>query len=288
MHPIPIQDRLKGSIWGQFIGSTFSPEYSEIRSFYGDAALLMLTSLTRQHGFAARDFGTLYVETFASPDYPQLINQTTEETIENYHFSLEEGHPDLGYEFQGGANTTTIDTATRLAPVVAFYWNDPKLLYIIDKATRVTQNNELTVAFMRSYARILSNLFQGQDFHQAIVDETNPGPDDTPLDTHVREKIKQALSLVSHSSASAAEKFGKGSLLDQCYPLAIQTALKHSNSFKNAIEENMKIEGDVNGRAAIIGSWLGASLGVNAIPEEWRKKLLDHSEIESAMDDLVL
>lgn len=320
MPNIPLNERLQGCIWGQFVGDAaalgshtifdlkeldrrfpkgiqgFEAPYeghihegkkSGDFTQYGDAALVLLQSLARQHGFSARDFGTLFVEEFASPDYPNSVDKTITETIENYHLSLEEGHPDLGYEFQGGANTTDVDTATRLAPLIAFYRDDPKLLSIVDRATRVTQNNELTVAYMICFARIGRSLLQGDDLKHAFQQELQSTPNDTPLDHHVREKIKLAFSLESQDIRSATAKIGQGSSLDHCFPAAIQAVLKQSRSFKDAILDSIRAGGDTAGRASLIGTWLGAHLGLKAIPDDWRRRLSHHKDIEKAIDSLL-
>lgn len=287
MQHILLQERLRGAIWGQFIGDFTAPS-KKLSDFthYGDAALLLLHSLIQQQGFSARDFGANFVETFASPDYFNPTSKTTHETIENYHLSLEEGHPDLGYEFQGGANTADVDTATRLAPLVALYWDDVKLFSIVDRATRVTQNNELAVAYMRSYARILRHLFQGEELRQVVVHEIEPAANDTPLDLHVRKNIKHALTLESQNISEATKQLGKSSHLDQSYPAAIQAALKLQD-FKNAILETFQAGGDSAGRAALIGTWLGAYLGLAAIPEEWRHHLVHYATIENEIEKLL-
>lgn len=305
MQHILLQERLKGAIWGQFIGdaSFHGPQFTDqiknsthsttpskkLSDFthYGDAALLLLHSLVQKQGFSARDFGANFVETFASPDYYNPTSRTTHETIENYHLSLEEGHPDLGYEFQGGANAADIDTATRLAPLVALYWDDVKLFSIVDRATRVTQNNELAVAYMRSYTRILRRLFQGEELRQVIVNEIEPTANDTPLDLHVRKNIKQALSLESQNISEATKQLGKSSHLDQSYPSAIQAALKYHQDFRNAILETIQAGGDCAGRAALIGTWLGAYLGLKAIPEEWQNHLTHYATIENEIEKLL-
>lgn len=313
MQHVLLQERLRGAIWGQFIGDAIfnykkyeknaqkdnlnfknpiasrqnpSQDVADL-THYGDAALVLLNSLVHQHGFSARDFGTSFVETFASPDYLNPIDKTTKKTIENYHLSLEEGHPDLGYEFQGGANSADIDSATRLAPLLALYWDDTKLFSIVDRATRVTQNNELAIAYMRSYARTLRSLFQGEDLHQIFSKETMANVNDTPLDHHVREKIKQALQLGSLSIIEAVKQLGTGSHLDQSYPSAIQAALKYRESFKNAILDTMKAGGDCAGRASLAGTWLGAHLGLAAIPQEWRQSLGQRTAIENGIEAIM-
>lgn len=306
MQHILLQERLRGAIWGQFVGDAsfhgtqfidplknnahhFTTPSQNLSNFthYGDAALLLLHSLVQQQGFSARDFGANFVETFASPDYFNPTSRTTHETIENYHLSLEEGHPDMGYEFQGGADTADIDTATRLAPLVALYWDDVKLFSVVDRATRVTQNNELVVAYMRSYTRILRNLFQGEELRQVFVNEIEPATNDTPLDLHVRKNIKHALTLESQIISEATKQLGKNSHLDQSYPAAIQAALKYCQNFTNAILENIQAGGDSAGRAALIGTWLGAYLGLAAIPEKWRRHLDHYATIKDETEQLL-
>lgn len=294
MHQISLQERLRGAIWGQFIGdgATSSTKFIDVKKnndfkHYGDAAILLLHSLVHQHGFSARNFGTRFVETFASPDYTNPTSKTIHETIENYHLSLEEGHPDLGYDFQGGANNADVDSATRLAPLVALYWDDSKLFLLVDKATRVTQNNELAIAYMRSYARILRNLFQGEELRQVFTNEAKPSINDTPLDLHVREKIKQALDLEEIDVIKATTKLGEGSHLDQCFPSAIHTMLKNSDSFKHAIIDTCQAGGDSTGRAALVGTWLGAYLGLDKIPQEWPHNLNFFPTIEKDIETII-
>lgn len=319
MNKTSLQERLRGAIWGQFVGdaAALGTHFYDLKELerrfpqgihgfevpdakhahakkksgdfthYGDAALIMLQSLVFQHGFSARNFGTLFVETFASPDYPNYINKATRETIENYHLSLEEGHPDLGYDFQDGANDENVDTATRLASLIAVYWDDPKLLSIVDRATRVTQNNEITIAYIRCYARILRSLIQGEDLKLAFQNEIQTTPNDTPIDHHVREKISLALSLESLDVKKATLQLGQNSHLDHCFPSAIHAALTHHNSFTNAILDTIQAGGDTAGRDALVGSWLGAHLGIKSIPETWLRRLNHYNEIEKGIESLL-
>ena len=55
--------------------------------------------------------------------------------------------------------------------------------------------------------------------------------------------------------------------------------MKHNEDFPKAILESAKAGGDNAGRAAMIGSWIGARLGADALPNEWILKLNRSSEI---------
>jgi ADP-ribosylglycohydrolase len=45
--------------------------------------------------------------------------------------------------------------------------------------------------------------------------------------------------------------------------------------------------GDSAGRAALVGGWLGAHLGVEAIPVQWRDRLSGSERIGAAVDKIV-
>ncbi|MBM4421617.1 MAG: ADP-ribosylglycohydrolase family protein, partial [Chloroflexi bacterium] len=86
---------------------------------------------------------------------------------------------------------------------------------------------------------------------------------------------------------AATAAFGQHCRLDHSFPAAIQCALRHERDFRGAVLETARAGGDSAGRASMIGAWLGAALGVEAIPPAWRSKLLAHDEIERHVERLV-
>jgi len=76
--------------------------------------------------------------------------------------------------------------------------------------------------------------------------------------------------------------------LPQSFPSALHAFLKHSNDFETAILANLRAGGDNAGRGAMLGSWLGAHLGVDAIPQEWRTRLTAAPRISAALDKILL
>ena len=70
--------------------------------------------------------------------------------------------------FQQGADDDQLAAASRLAALVVRYWNDPTLLQVVEQATRVCQNKNSTVGYMKFNALLLSELFNRRDVHTAI------------------------------------------------------------------------------------------------------------------------
>jgi ADP-ribosylglycohydrolase len=317
---IKLKDRQTGMIWGQLIGDAaalgthwiydlkdLQEKYPHgVQGFepsppghyhagkkpgelthYGVAALEMLRSLVRCSRFSATDFGTRFVNVFASPDYHGYIDQTIRETIRNYHDFLEDVHPDLPYEFQYGSNNDDISCATRLAPVLAMYWDDGELYDTVERATKVTQNNEWAITYMDFHARIVRRLLKGDSLNAAFEKETHSLPHDTPITAHIRQKISQAIDLVPLTTTEATMQLGQACPLPQSFPASVQCALKHQYSFSDAVTATLSAGGDNAGRAALIGTWLGACSGIACIPRKWITRLSDHDEIANLIHSLV-
>src|SRR5580700_1483559 len=144
---ITVQDRLRGAVWGQFVGDASAlgahwiydlrelsakfpggvvgfetPQpghYHEGRkpgdqTHYGDGALVLLESIAEVGGFDARAFGKRFVDTFGSPNYRGYLDHATKGTLENYRRFCESNPPDR-FDFQQ-ALTTTNWPAARASP----------------------------------------------------------------------------------------------------------------------------------------------------------------------------
>src|SRR5215210_2832033 len=195
-----IEDRFRGAIWGQFVGdaaalgahwiynlSELQRTYPDgIHGFeapaeghyhygkqpgdqthYGDAALVMLESVAELGRFDPKDFGTRFVAHFGSEDYKGYRDKATRGTLENYSL-FTEAHPDTEFDFQQGADDDQLAGPSRIAPVVVAHSHDEQLLGVVESATRVCQNNERAVGFIKAQALILAELLQGRDVHSAI------------------------------------------------------------------------------------------------------------------------
>ena len=75
------------------------------------------------------------------------------------------------------------------------------------------------------------------------------------------------------SVAEAVAKFGKACGLPGSFQGSLATLLVCDN-FVTAVRSNILAGGDCNARALLIGSCLGAKLGVEGIPMEWIEKVL--------------
>jgi len=69
-------------------------------------------------------------------------------------------------------------------------------------------------------------------------------------------------------------------------PFSIATFLRHPTDFRAALKEAVEAGGDTDTNAAIVGSLVGANVGLEGIPPEWRNFRPDFAEAEHLGHDL--
>jgi ADP-ribosylglycohydrolase len=317
LEPTP-SERLRGAIWGQFVGDAFclgshwiynltelenafpggvhgfeAPGEGHYhfgkqpgdQTHYGDGALVMLESVAELDRFDENDFLRRFEEKFGSADYKGYCDKATRGTLENARVWREE-HPTQPVDAQNGADDDQLATASRLAPVVVAHRSDPDLLSVVERATRVCQNNERAVVFMKANALILRELLAGRDLHSALHRaEEGVMAADAKRGVEVRRKIAAGMNASLKKVLQATvDEFGQSCPLASSFPSAIHCVVKHSDSIPDAFLANARAGGDNAGRAGMIGAWLGALLGIHAIPVDWRERLTTHRRITELVE----
>lgn len=318
---ITVDDRLRGAVWGQFVGDAaalgthwiydldeLSSKFprgvigfetpreghyhfgkkSGDQTHYGDGALLLLESLASTGGFDARAFGVAFIRTFNPGIYSGYLDKATKGTLENFH-SFHAANPDKEFDFQQGAEDDHPASASRIASLVVRYWRDSELLDIVRTATQVCQDNQRTIAYMEFHALLLRELFRGENVHNALEQAQKEFMSvDQKFWPEIRYKSQGALEETLNDVTGATQKFGQACPLEQSFPSALHAFLKHADDFETGILATLRAGGDNAGRAAMLGSWLGAHLGIQAIPREWRNRLTAASRINAALDKILL
>jgi ADP-ribosylglycohydrolase len=316
-----LADRMRGAIWGQIVGDAFClgshwiynltemeksfPEgvhgfeaplegayhagkHPGDQTHYGDGALVMLESVAAVGHFDERDFLQRFADQFGAESYSGYRDKATRGTLENLSVWREE-HPGEPIDAQNGADDDQLATASRLASVVVAHFSDPELVSVAERATRVCQNNERAVVFMQTNALILRDLLAGRDLHSTLHRaEEQVVSLDPRRGVEVRRKIVAGMNASLKSVHQAiVDEFGQSCPLASSFPSSVHCTVKHSESYEDAIVANARAGGDNAGRAGMIGAWLGASLGINAIPQAWRDRLSARRQISEWVEQVV-
>jgi ADP-ribosylglycohydrolase len=175
-----------------------------------------------------------------------------------------------------------------LAALTVLYWDDPSLLTVVEQATRVCQNKDQTVAYMKFNALLLSELFHKRDVHTSLrLAEEQTIAVEPRLGQEIRRKIREAQQEALKEVVEATLALGQACPLPQSFPSAIHALLKHPDDFESAVLATLRAGGDNAGRASMLGAWLGAHLGMAAIPKNWRVKLSRADRISDALEKIL-
>lgn len=233
-------------------------------------------------------FGQAFIRTFNPETYSGYLDQATKGTLENFN-AFRTANPDQEFDFQQGADDDQLAAGSRMASLVVRYWRNPELLEMVRTATRVCQNNERTIAYMQFDALLLRELFRGKDVHTALEQAQKEFIEvDRKFWPEIRYKSQGALEETLNDVTEATQTFGQACPLGQSFPSALHAFLKHADDFETCILATIRAGGDNAGRAAMLGAWLGAHLGIQAIPREWRNRLTAASRINAALDKILL
>src|SRR6185369_17417077 len=195
---------------------------------YGDGALLQLRSLVERGAFDAADFGTRFVAMIASPTYTGYRDHAAKGTLANFQ-AFQRNHPGEGYGYQDGADDDQLATASRLAPVAARHFRDVGYLEVLERATRVCQNNGRAVAYNKAHALILREIFMGNGLEIAIRHAALIVAGDGANGVEVAGGITAALKALELPVKEATLKFGQTCPLPGSFPAAIHCALHNSS-----------------------------------------------------------
>ena len=257
------------------------------QTHYGDGALVLLESLGREGKFDERAFGRRFVENFRPGTYSGYIDKATKGTVENFLAFAKSNSTD-DFDFQHGADDDQLAAASRLAALTVRYSNDPELLTVVERTTRVCQNNNQTVAYMMFNALLLSELFDGHDVKTALRRaEEQIVVVEPQLSQEIRRKTREALEQTRNAVIETTLSFGQACPLPKSFPSSIHVLLKHPDDFESAILSTLRAGGDNAGRASMVGAWLGAHLGIAAIPKAWRLKLSHADRISTATEKIL-
>ena len=312
-------DRIRGAIWGQFVGDAFCLgshwiyDLAELtqrfpggpRGFetpaaghyhfgkmpgdlthYGDGALLQLQSLAERGAFDAVDFGARFVAMIESPEYRGYRDHAAKGTMANAR-EFRTAHPGEPYGYQDGSDDDQPATVSRLAPVAARHFRDSGYLAVVERATRVCQNNDRAVAYAEGHALVLRELFSGNALLEAFRAAAGIMAEKGPEGAEVAGRINDAIAVQELSVREATLRFGQSCPLEASFPSAIHCALRHSDDFAAALQATAAAGGDSAGRASMVGAWLGASLGIGAVPAQWRERLTARNVIAACAERIV-
>ncbi|WIA13004.1 hypothetical protein OEZ85_006614 [Tetradesmus obliquus] len=295
------------------VQSSFLPMYTTGRnSPYGEQTLLLLRSLAEQAGLHCGRYAELYGASYSS-GFDGYMNASTVAFLRNRARGLQP--PATGAEDQQA------DCVARLAPLIAMYAGDERLMRLVEAATRTTQNTDAAAAWGCAGAAVLERLLLGQAAEQAVretvqeLQQQQNGGGSMPqpeLSAAIAGHLEKVLQLQQTPHADAVQELGRNCHMPNALQTPIHAVLHHEwlaaqqqqqqqqadrstagsplhglsmeakqRIFVAAIREVMLAGGCCASRASYAGACLGAVLGAEAVPQSWVRRCDAGSDVQA-------
>lgn len=182
----------------------------------------------------------------------------------------------------GGKGSFGNGAAMRVAPLGLFFYNSPNLYEKACVSAEVTHAHPVGKDGAAVQAKAVSlavSLDPDKEFLHEVFINNLLGFARTP---EMKEKmlLVQQLIAANISPSSAAEQLGRSVAVHESLPFAIYSFLRNPKAFEDCLFCSILHGGDRDTLGAMACAVSGSYVGIESIPQSWRRKLENRSYIE--------
>ena len=180
------------------------------------------------------------------------------------------------------------DGVMRTAPAGLKYYKDPEIAFEAG-ARCVSLTNGSPDAYLPAglYSAIVANIIQGKDMPTAVDDSLRILKKYRYHEGTYKLVDKAADLSDSHMiSRAAINKIGAGWNADEAIAIGVYCAMKTPDDFKTAVLAAVNHSGDSDTTGGIAGGIVGAFVGEEKIPDDWKYKVELCFELDEISKDL--
>ena len=186
----------------------------------------------------------------------------------------------------------------RVAPIGVYFagkahWEQEKVDMAGAKAAAVTHGHELGYIPSVALVHIVCQLASAEkpDVFAAVLSSMEAMPKLFPEAGFMRyylDLMDKAIDLSQKDvdDRNAIRQLGEGWVAEETLAIAVYCAIKHADSFEDAIVASVNHDGDSDSTGAVTGNILGTALGYTSIPDHYLEKLELRDIIEEISEDL--
>lgn len=233
---------------------------------YGDQSLWLLRQIAEKSSFDLSAFGRIWMDEMQT--YTGYIDHSTKETLDNLK---------KGADWNScGSESTDFSALGRAVPLLLTLKDDKEALKkAFMEQTALTHNSEYVVESASFFAELALALLNGKELRESL-ELIGSGYSET-----IQNWISQGLKSSTKKKTSLVIKtFGQACDINHGFPGVIHLITKYTDSYRLAMEENVKAGGDSAARGMTVGMLLGIINEKKSIPENWIKSLNAYNEIE--------
>ena len=171
----------------------------------------------------------------------------------------------------GEPNSKGCGSAMRVAPLGYFYQHEPERLREISIASSlITHGHPAALAASAGAAYAVKLALDGvhpDQLPRQIAAFTDGMSDDF---TRALHRVGHVIGWVNDEHGLA--HLGEGWIAEEAVALAVFCTIRYPDDYTNGVRRGANLTGDSDSVASIAGGILGARLGLDAIPAEWRAR----------------
>jgi len=240
---------------------------------YGDQMMVLLASAAEKGAFDLKDFSDRWRRLFEN--YDGYFDGATKSTLANY----EKGKSPE----EAGSSSDDLAGASRVAPLVCLYRNDPdKLAESAEAQTRMTHADPATVESAAYFARVGQAVLEGAAPVEAMKSVAEAHFDVSPVSAW----LQKGLATVDRDSVEVIGEFGRSCHTGEMFPGVVHLIAKYENDLKEALIQCVMTAGDSAARGALVGMVLGARHGIDDLPREWFDDMAANETIRNHLEKM--
>jgi ADP-ribosylglycohydrolase len=185
----------------------------------------------------------------------------------------------------------------RVAPIGLYYSGSKLPIAESDmigaKAAAITHGHDLGYIPAAALVHIIRMIVENEEMplKEAVQDSIRAMNEFFPTAPHIRDFIglmQKAVTLAEsdRNDLDAIHELGEGWVAEETLAIAVFCALRHEHDLERALIASVNHKGDSDSTGAVTGTILGAYLGIDAIPEKFRKDLELYEVILEVAEDL--
>lgn len=197
-------------------------------------------------------------------------------------------YPDAAQTLFGGKGSLGNGAAMRIIPVGLFYHNSQYLYEQACASAQVTHAHPVGMDGAAVQAFAIAQAVKLDPKENFPFDVLIQGLIEASKTAEIKEKMMVVQQLIAQDALpdAVAGHIGRTVAVHESMPFAVYSFFRHPKSFEGCLFCSILNSGDRDTLGAMAGAISGAYLGVEAIPQSWRQKLENRSNIEDLASTL--
>ena len=254
-------DKLKGLLWGSFLGDTYSS--NDELSLYGKQMLWLLEYITESKVYDPFVFGDIWKKNMQQHD--EYIDKASSDTLVN----LKSGRTYLG----AGSASHDLSVVGRHAPIIFTLTGMDEMLESIKFHTCLTHMSKEAIDASKYIAEVTLAMIYNLDISNTLQERAKF------YGKEIEAEVEKGFSLKDKPFKMVLKTLGTGSDINGALALTVYLLLNHHEDFDTLLQQNLKAGGDSAARGMVAGMILGARYGFEKIVPKWIEEVKEYEAL---------